>query len=83
MTKPQVEKSQAERTYNLSLVPLYREKWLNSLPGGSIYEANRDFLDRYGLAELTAGARNRYIEKCRAAGVTPEPCKYTELELQT
>jgi hypothetical protein len=73
MTKPRVAKSVAELTYNLSLVPLYREKWLNSLPGGSIYEANRDILDQHGLAELTAGAHKRYIEKCALAGVNPQP----------
>lgn len=72
MTKPRVAKSVAELTYQLSLVPLYREKWLKSLPGGSIYEANRDILDQHGLTELTAGALKRYIERCALAQVEPD-----------
>ena len=74
MTKALTTKSQASLIYQRSLVPLYREKWLKSLPGGSIYEANRDILDKQGLAELTAGAYKRYLEKCALAQVEPQLC---------
>lgn len=71
MAKTRAEQRRATLTYKRSLVPLYREKWLNSLPGGSIYEANRDLLDESGLALLTSGAQTRFINLCKEAELDP------------